>query len=172
LNEARNFLPEAVLICGSDDFIAPTWVADAMHILSDYRKDDRYHILGMGMWNVYNAPTQQMVQCNYKYRNDPIGAGRIIRKSVLDAWNWQIFPTTGGIGCDKYSFDVMKPHCKGRIGKSFNRVLCVKGNWPCMDTWEQILNADSLDITPVDAMETAQYLKLNYPNIDFGKYAA
>lgn len=171
LNEAHNYLPDAIMIVGSDDFILPTWGPDAKEIFSDYRKDWRYDVLGMGVWNVYNAPTREMISCNYRTRNDPIGAGRVIRSSVLDGCGWQIFPTVGGIGCDAYSFDILKKHLKGRVGKSFNRVLSVKGTWRCMDTWSQICRAESLEIDCIDAMETAQYLKMNFPKIDFEKYA-
>jgi hypothetical protein len=159
------------MICGSDDFILPQWGLDAKNILSDYRKDCRYDILGMGIWNVYNVPTHEMISCNYRSRTDPIGAGRIIRATLLNECNWQIFPTVGGVGCDAYSFGVMKKHITGRVGKLFNRVLSVKGGWPCMDSWFQICKAESLDVECIDAMETAQYLKMNFPKIDFEKYA-
>lgn len=171
MNHARLFHPDAVLICGSDDLIVPAWGSVASDILSDYRQDSRYDIVGLNRWYVLNAPTNQMISCSYKTRRDPIGAGRIIRKELLDKCGWQIFPRVSGIGCDGYSFEILKKHCTGRICEMQHMLVSVKGTWPCLDTWDQMVNAQSLNVEFVSAEDTVKFLKGNFPKIDFRKYA-
>lgn len=163
LNKCRELNPDAVLICGSDDLLRHDWVKEISQ-----KEDD---LVGVNFWYVYNPILDELILISYSnIRNDPVGAGRIFRKGILDAADWQIFPTEGGIGCDRYSYSIVLKH-GGSVHHYANHssLLCVKGDWVMMDSWEQLLAADSLEIFQcIDSKD--DFLKKDFPLIDFDKY--
>ena len=164
LNRARLENPDAVLICGSDDLIPVGYV--------DIFKKDPENILlaGTNHWFVLNPIKNELIRCYYRteQRSDPIGAGRIISKEALGRCDWQIFPREGGIGCDLYSFRMLRMQADS--WQCFPDILSVKGRWSMLDSWEQLLNAQSVDVDFVYRESAQSYIVNNYPNIDFDKY--
>jgi len=169
LNRARELQPDAVLICGSDDLISDGWVLD--YINCKYVSVKKTVLYGTREWYVYNALTDEMITCNYRTREDVIGAGRIISKELLDLLDWQIFPTEGGIGCDLYSYNKMIKHDIYQMTARYDKILlCVKAAWHCLDSWQQLLSAQSLNISWVHEDEKQRILNNVFLNVDFGRY--
>jgi len=169
LNRCRELDPDAVLICGSDDLLRHDWV----ETVSNKKMCDEtpYDLTGVNFWYVYNPIVDQLVLLSYRaIRNDPIGAGRIFRKRILDFADWQIFPTEGGVGCDRYSYSIVRRY-DGSVHHYVNeaKLLCVKGDWIMLDTWEQLLAAESLEVFHCPDSKD-DFLKENFPLIDFDKY--
>ena len=166
LNRAREEGADAVLICGSDDLIPVGYV----EFLKSWCPADT--VWGSYRWNVYNTILNKMVRCEYRMRADPIGAGRIIPKSVLDKLDWEIFPVIAGQGCDLYSYNRLH-----KVSVFYNSpalqaepVLCVKGGWDCMDTWDQILDSPALNVQERCTEFIPDYLADKFPAVDFDKY--
>jgi len=159
LNKCRELKPDAVLICGSDDLLSNRWVAEGIRC-------DEYLLTGQSWWEVYNCKTNELVHVAYLSRPDPIGAGRIIKKELLDKLDWQIFPTEGGIGCDYYSYNRMLKYTE--YGLNPENILSVKGNWNMLDSWEQIIGSDKLVYNW--HKDTDVWLSKHFPDIDFEKY--
>ena len=166
LNRARDENADAVLICGSDDLLASDWVCQKTSMTSPYFADG-FSICGVNSWYVYNPIIDEMIQCTYRseQRSDPLGAGRLISKTILDHVDWQIFPSEA-IGCDLYSYRKLGSPGYSKI---YSTCLCVKGNWNMLDSWEQLIGAESLDIGFYGPNGIDEMLK-RFPDIDFDKY--
>ena len=168
LNKCRELSPDLVLVCGSDDLVSNDYV-DTIRVYNEKRSSLRSIILGKTKWNAYNPPNNEICFFSYKERKDFIGAGRAIGADVLNKVDWQIFPTEGGVGSDLYSWNILTPHCKEKIDMYYGRLLSVKGNWSMLDTWEQMVNAPSLNVTKM-TRSIDRWLEYYCPNIDFDKY--
>lgn len=167
LNRCRELSPDAILICGSDDLISPGWVDEYKQL----SKNNRIDLFGTNIWYVYNPIINDLIEVDYisKKRQDPIGAGRIINKFILDQLGWEIFPHEA-IGCDIYSYNRMRKVFYGEwVKPSFKQVLLsVKGNWQMLDSWEQIIGSKNIKIYYRNPFFILS--KFVNPKIDFEKY--
>ncbi len=167
LNKCREIKADAVLICGSDDLITSGWVEEFRNI---YKNEAMLY--GTSYWHVYNPVTDELIEVDYitDIRQDPIGAGRIVSKELLDKLDWQIFPTEGGIGCDLYSYNLINRYIKSFWNRvCMGMLLSVKGNWNMLDSWQQLLNSKTLSISWKDA-ELKKGILGYFPDVDFNKY--
>jgi glycosyltransferase involved in cell wall biosynthesis len=167
LNKCRELKPDAVLICGSDDLLASDWVEKSVESVEPF--GHLSFLTGIQRWWAYNPIKHELIIIEYltNMRIDPIGAGRLIGKEALDKVDWQIFPSEA-IGCDLYSYHRLQKYSQYMDTRIKSVVLSVKGNWAMLDSWEQLLGAQTVDI--LYEPQPKRLLNKHFPNIDFEKY--
>lgn len=112
--EARKYNPDAILIMGSDDIVSKDYLKYGKYLLSK-----NYDFIGCRSWLTIIKDGSTVIDSafvgyrNNRSGNEPIGAGRIISKTVLDALDWNL-----------YKFDT--PINKGLDFNSYKKVLNIK----------------------------------------------
>ena len=181
LNKAREFDPDAVLICGSNDWLTSNWcdacIKEGLNKGIDYigsdilyccdaRPDHTLKILkirSLQPWGGWKIPT---------------GAGSMISRNILDKLNWQVFPVGLDISVDSYIREKIK-NVNGQAGVIGDikdvSLCCVYSVWNSLHDWEWFMHRiDSKDYPRVtlfkDIKNPAQWLAKNYPGISIEKY--
>jgi hypothetical protein len=153
LDVVKSFNPDVVLICGSDDLLSSGWV----HEHTDYLENA--DIVGKSSWFVYDVDwRKRLIQTPlwwvwYKTRKDPIGAGRLIHRRVLDPVDWQVFPQKPGVACDRHVYDILVARgARVKLTNELTDEWCysVKGPWEMLDCFGSIMTAESLGKRPID----------------------
>jgi hypothetical protein len=143
---AKSFNPDAILICGSDDWLTPNWC----EICKDYI-DYGYDLVGKNNFFIANIlPQEPVVIVQRGYRGFeklkvPIGAGRLISKKILDAMNWQFFNRKINKGLDRCSYtNTLKKNGNIKLLNEIAelKIMSIKSSWPVLDTFD-VLNQKS-----------------------------
>jgi hypothetical protein len=99
---SRKFKPDAILINGSDSWLTTNWCLKSIQFLRQ-----GYDLIGSTKFYTCNANSNKKIKIiyrTYKDRIDPVGAGRIISKKVLEKMNWKWFPIGQNRSLDIASF--------------------------------------------------------------------
>jgi hypothetical protein len=134
--------PEAVLICGSDDWLTPGWVEYFYpHIKSGM------DMVGKSQWLTCSTKDKiELIKCGYKDSADPLGSGRLISARILDKINWNLYPINLESGLD-YQSKLVCSEFNAKIKTDNNckeEVVCVKGGWWCKNTLKMYKNNDNI----------------------------
>ena len=120
VNIARDFDPDKILIMGSSSMISDNWI----DVFSPYLKD--HDMVGAAGIHYYHVERRELCYWSgYKGGRaiEPIGVGRLIRRSTLDALDWQIFAIGLNRGLDD---STMK-----RVQKIHGSVLNLRSHGCC-----------------------------------------
>lgn len=141
---ARELSPDAVMLCGSDDWLSTNWI----ETLAPYLEN--HEIVGGGIvyfLRVLPSDALQLIRVNiYKGTlryGEPIGAGRLISKRILDRLDWRIWRERINSGCDGSSFKLMRAN-NARIfmyEEDKAKLLCPKGEWKQLSSWSSCANS-------------------------------
>lgn len=107
LDKAREFGPDAVLICGSDNFLSPRWTETCM-----IKMREGFDVVGKNRhWQVLAFPGSRISMYEFQYlgahEGEPHGAGRMISSAILDRAEWKIYRIARNRGCDRMSFEAL-----------------------------------------------------------------
>jgi len=146
---AREFNPDAVLLCGSDDFLSWDWVR-----LCYQKIEDGYDLVGKSVfWVCVAFPGRNVILYKCRYGPDrmsePLGAGRLFSRKILDKTDWYLFPEMRKRGCDRLSFGILLEN-GARIAlmndeDRINLVL-IKSDWRCTTPYRQLLSSSGKDV--------------------------
>lgn len=136
---ARMFKPDAILILGSDNWISDNWISEGLKHINDYDvigKNEIYFINIAGKmhgfkWSGYLSEDR---------RNEPIGAGRIISKNILNKISWQLWDRGINRLLDKTSFKKLK-EAGARVKLMEDKnifVMDIKGKWDYITNMESM----------------------------------
>lgn len=112
LLKCYEFDPDSVMLMGSDDFID----ANTYDMLRELLKTHDYisfrsilmeHNGTRYLWPGYPN--------NSKRHGEPAGAGKVLRRDLLDAMNWQVFSGANDRGADKPTHENIMRHSKRPI---------------------------------------------------------
>lgn len=159
---SQSLNPDAILLCGSDDWLSNNWVEALIPYLSSYDLIgvDRLYVL------TYKSEELQLGQCSYERSEtrteEPMGPGRLISRRVLDKLNWKLFPATINKGLDKTSFQrILKVQGKIFLETTGQvKLLAVKGDWPTINNWDAYIRKDRVNEVIDDPR---QWLRDNFP---------
>lgn len=90
--EARKHNPDAILIMGSDDIVSKEYLNYGKYLLSK-----NYDFIGCRSWFTLLKDGDTVIDNalvgyrNNRRGNEPIGAGRIISKKILDKLDWNLY---------------------------------------------------------------------------------
>lgn len=130
---SKIYNPKYIIIMGSDDFIFPNYVKDAINLLEHNNLD----IYIQNSWIIYDISNEKYFELKYMDDTKGLGAGRIISTNILDKINWQLYPTNFSFGLDSYSNDNLNS-----VGGKFminnenvnaNTIFCPKYDVNCMN---------------------------------------
>lgn len=101
INHARRFNPDAILINGSDSWLTTNWCEVAKQYI-----EKGFHLVGKTEWYTCRLnPKEKLLVVHRAYisRKDPVGAGRLFSKEIMDEVDWKLFPFGRQSGLDGYS---------------------------------------------------------------------
>lgn len=165
VNMARELNPDAIMTCGSDDWLSANWI----ETLGPYLEN--YEIVGSGaayLLRILSVDIVQLVRLTAytgtsRY-GEPIGTGRLISKRTLDGLDWQLYRESKDSGCDRMSFRIMKKNG----ARSFlytedkTKVLCPKGMWwPQLDPWDVFMKSQGIEWVS----NAPEWMEANFPGL-------
>ena len=133
---ARGLNPDAVLICGSDDWLTPNWCEVCAEEIAR-----GYDLVGKTIWCVAKmipGNPLELYRVQYEKRKDPIGSGRLISKRVLDKLGWNLFPNNKDRYLDWAAWVNIRA-VGGELRLLDERedvwLVCIKSTWETKSTW-------------------------------------
>ncbi len=138
--KAREFSPDAILLCGSDDWLSLDWIERFSLCLRTY------DVVGHGTMNLLQGTggkdikiIEIPVYMGTSRRGEPIGAGRMISRRILDKIDWNLYREKQNTGCDGGSFTVLKSAgAKVFMCEEDNpKLLCPKGVWRQINSMDE-----------------------------------
>jgi hypothetical protein len=135
--QAKCFYPEGLLLSGSDDFLSRNWI----EVFSQYVEE--FDMIGHGIVHMVaidrGVPLVVRLEA-YKGTDrcrEPIGAGRLFSRRILDRLGWNLFPEGKERGCDAVCFAQLRA-ANARVFRYENddvKLLCPKGGWAQINPW-------------------------------------
>ena len=159
VSQTRELDPDGVLICGSDDMVIGSWTECAC----DYLSRD-YDLIGMRNWIIAYREGNEVVlaSLSYQRRKDPIGAGRVISRRLLEKCDWEIYPGGKDAVLDKASYKMMKKAgCRMMVVPDMENIISVKGNWRQITETEAYLRSKRVKKDMVSGEKKEAILKEN-----------
>jgi len=172
VTHAKKYNPDAILINGSDSWLTTNWCEKMGKFIRD-----GYHLVGKTTWCQCRInpgkPLLILQRFQSMHREDPIGAGRLFSKSILDAMNWRLFPSGLQSSLDGKSYKYMlaiarnkKIKIKIKIANEIEDAILmgVKSNtWPSKHPFK--LNFKKTDSKPdsIKIENPKLWLKENFP---------
>jgi len=139
---ARQYDPEAIMICGSDAWLTTNWCKVAYKYIND-----GFDMVGKrDFYTCYLAPNKkvEIIGRTYKTRKDPVGSGRLISKSILNKLNWKLYPSSINASMDGKSFKRLESkNCRLKIitDRDDLIVLSLKSSeWETITPYTKIAN--------------------------------
>lgn len=127
INYSKKYEPDGILILGSDDFLVQNYIMKASEYLPEYDLIGQtfFYIFTINrnktetilLWNGYDKKLTP-----HRY-NEPIGAGRIFSKKILDTLNWKIFEDKNS--CLDYISYQKVTKLKGKIKILDENLYCI-----------------------------------------------
>lgn len=136
---ARQFNPDAIMICGSDSWLSINWCETARKHLNDF---DMFGT--KNFYTCYLVPGKRVkiIGRAYRTRKDPAGSGRIISSEILDKIDWQMYPKAQRHSMDGLSFKKLgaqKIRLKVFYDEDDVALLSVKSTaWHTMTSFEHV----------------------------------
>lgn len=156
----RQFEPDALLMCGSDDWLSPNWIDVFIPRLGEF------DIVGADCLYVILFSPKELVEvkrCSYEGTErdgEPVGPGRLLSRKILDKMDWQLYSKDLNSSLDINSFRRLK-EAEARILVEKNdviKVLSPKGDWSTINNWECYTNfGKSMD-------EPEEWLEKHFPD--------
>lgn len=114
VDEARMIDTDVILVMGSASMISDNWIDEMVPHLENY---DMVGAAGIHYYYITHNVRKLCYWSGYKggRSHEPIGVGRLIRKSFLDKANWQIFDVKANHSLD-YSTMQKLQYYHGSIG--------------------------------------------------------
>ena len=174
LYKVREFNPDAVLICGSDDWLTSNWCS----VCAPYVKKG-YDLVGKTICYMCRARPDKplkLVRFAYTHPEPPIGAGRLISRNILDKLNWQLFPIDAERGLDSWCWYNMR-----EVNGSYTLVnhredawlLCIKSTWETLSSWNRLMKyckEDPSYAPVVPVKEPIEWINKHFPGSPIRKY--
>ena len=141
---ARKYEPDAILINGSDSWLTTNWCEKTKPFI-----DKGFHLVGKTKWYSCRVdPNKKLfiVHRAYKSRKDPVGAGRLFSKEILDKMDWKLFPRGIRSSLDGHSYKNMLTKTTVDKVKLLNNIedafmMDVKSStWPTMNPFNFIMS--------------------------------
>jgi hypothetical protein len=166
---ARQFDPDAILINGSDSWLSTNWCSVTKKYI-----EKGFDMVGKTQFyscRLDPGQTIMVISKEYKYRKDPVGAGRLISKKILDKMQWKLFPKGYNSSLDGESYKKLVGH-KANIKILNNQdeiiVMGVKANtWPALNRFNaSVQNRRGMFNRIQKLKEPRKWLKDNFPNAE------
>lgn len=170
ISYCKQYKPDAILICGADDWLSLNWI----EILSPYLTD--FDIIGSDhLYSVLLFPDNPIKIACVSYRGtprygEPLGPGRLIGKDLLDKMDWNLFLEMIGPKGEVINYDsridgssykrMLNFECKTYLYKDdVAKILSPKGKWRCITSWGSIFLSKATVF--IDNPEI--WLNINFP---------
>jgi len=132
---ARKLNPDAILICGSDNWLSPNWCKTCSKYIQQ-----GYDLVGKSIFEICHIPPKRNIEVIRRKTFLPIGSGRMFSKKILNRIGWQLFPISRDSGLDGKSYLRVVNH-KGKVKdieeyKNVN-VLSLRSTWKNKNTWKR-----------------------------------
>lgn len=139
IEQAKKYNPDAILICGSDDWITEGWVDFFYPYINN-----GWDVVGKSKWYTCNITKNHAGLTEFQYSQDlePIGAGRLISRKLLDKMEWKLYLTNVNSGLDRDA-RVRAKELGAKILIENNceeHIFCIKSTWPCKNSFESYNN--------------------------------
>lgn len=149
VDEARRRESDVVMIMGSGAMVSDNWFEELLPSLEDY------DMVGSAGISYYHFGKRRQA-CHWPgYRGgrsiEPIGVGRLVRRSILDKMNWSLYDVRSNKGLDNSSMQKIM-RAGGTIGVIKHKAHSVrisKDGWPQKDPFDRMLRL-SKEIPPAD----------------------
>lgn len=132
----RQFEPDALLMCGSDDWLSANWVEVLFPYLNDYDLvgADRIYAVSMGHHQLKIGRTSYEGTDRIE---EPMGPGRLISQRILNKINWKLYPIDIDKLLDKNSMmNIVEAGGKIFVEREDRvKVLSPKGGWQTINSW-------------------------------------
>jgi glycosyltransferase involved in cell wall biosynthesis len=159
---ARQLDPDVILILGSDDWLSDNWCARMMQEI-----DAGYDLVGkQQIFFLHVGPEGKKLirwdgyKDNKEREGEPIGAGRLISRKLLDRLNWSWFAPKLLGGLDKFSY--LRAVANGGTVKLVTDesayVVDIKSPF-----WENIWSFESIMPASVVINDTDSWLDTHFP---------
>jgi len=137
VDTARLCNPDAIMISGSDNWLADNWTELCAPFIP------HYDVIGVDQWwsaRIIKSRPLEIMKCRYNNRGDPIGGGRIVTAPALDKINWGLYVFKYDKGLDGRSWNLLQGHIKSLRVKIVPGLinLGIKGSWEQRDSYEVI----------------------------------
>lgn len=100
----KKYNPDAVLFCGSSDWIGAKYMEEAIYYLNEF---DMMGMLGCHFADIRYMNEKSIVRLvnwkgyqSYERKNEPIGIGRVLSGKLLDKMGWMPFNNNSHSGLD------------------------------------------------------------------------
>ena len=145
---AKDLNCDGVMILGSDDWITDNWIRTCVN-----KANEGYELIGkrefhflkiskngvkLGLWKGYPV--------NDLRHMEPIGAGRIFMRTLLDRLQWKIFPDYLDSGLDKASYFLAIAHNAkiDLLDNTHNYILDIKSTfWKNKWSFDQLVDSNN-----------------------------
>ena len=172
VDKARELDPDAILICGSDDWLTSNWCE-----VCSKEIEKGFDLVGKSecfMCNAFPGKSLGLIQFSYKNKEKgPIGAGRMISRRILDKLDWKLFPLHVTNSLDHLCNHQIVKHANGKVkilNGSNNHILCVKSTWNAIDSWEDIIKNKSGETTINHIDSPESWIGSHFPSRDVNMY--
>ena len=137
VQHCRNYNPDAILMCGSDDLLSLNWTEKMLEYIKQYDVIGTDHLYTLSF-----NPLNLMIN-SYKGTlryGEPAGPGRVISSRVLNKLNWELYPPGLSQNLDKNSFAKLNSvNAKFYLYTGDEaKILSVKGPWEHITTLENL----------------------------------
>ena len=134
---SKIFYPKNIIIIGSDDFIFPGFISNA---LCKYNSHDLYI---PRKWIIWDINTDDYYMTKYTNETNGIGCGRIINCSVMNKINWLLYPIIYSSSLDYHSNKRIQSVSDNIVIDNYNStILCPKYDVECMNPITNFINND------------------------------
>lgn len=166
VNKARELKADALMMLGSDDWITSNWCSRMMQEIDkgfDLVGGKQLFILSLGFdarelvcLSGYQEPER---------RDEPLGAGRMFSRRILDKMEWKVFPEMSDGGLDGASYSLAVAHGAGIcvVEDEDAVIMDIKSPlWKNKWSFEQFSNAPGI----ARIAEVDEWLRRNFPGSD------
>ena len=128
---ARKFLPNPLIINGSDDILGRNFVEKACELLNG----DEYDFIGLNQWYVLHKKTFYHLKYNASI---PLGGGRCYSRRLLKAINFQVFDVARDSGLDDFGYKASQKYKTLITGDL--PIVSIKGDWVMLNDFQRFHN--------------------------------
>ncbi len=140
VDEAKRLLPDPLIILGSDDLLATSFIHNA------YVLTRKYDFLGISGWFIYHK--NELTEVRY-HRSYPLGT-RAYNLKYLQKIGFHVFDTAANRKLDDKAWIDAKKRARYFIvehpSKYHLEIISIKGDWTQMNPAEALLNARTIKV--------------------------
>ena len=164
IDAARDLGADAVLICGSDDWLCPDYVDEFRRVWGE----SPFEVYGRPDWYVLDTHDPEILHVRY-LDGRVLGAGRVLTKRLLDRIGWKPYGFDRDSGLEyasRETFGTQAVYYKNDSPRG--RVLSIKGPWECITPRCKMEEARHLNVEKIDNWQA--WLEGHFPGKDMAKY--